>query len=212
VAYGAAIGAIVTAQSTWKGGKCIKIEATSPGDVGVGSGTKIPVKVRHRKDGSEVSAKLDATLVGEASIDPAVIPKTSGTLTYVAPGETGKTATIKLKATSRRGIAMFDLTASTGSNSYRIAGGLDDWFTNTVVCDITKPFTLTGGGFTMKLSGGYEGTYEYTGPFDAKGTGTYEMAFPYGAGKNGEMTGWGSGTIKGGDRVYEGAGVEKYTL
>jgi hypothetical protein len=104
VAYGAAIGAIVTAQSTWKGGKCIKIEATSPGDVGVGSGTKIPVKVRHRKDGSEVSAKLDATLVGEASIDPAVIPKTSGTLTYVAPGETGKTATIKLQATSRLGI------------------------------------------------------------------------------------------------------------
>ena len=210
-AYGAAIGAIATAESIWKGGKCIKIEATSPGLVGPGSGTEIPVKVRHKKDGSDVAAKLDAALVGEASLDPTVIPKTPGTLMYVAPGETGMTATIKLKATSRRGIATLDLTASTGSNAYRISGGLDDWYTNTVVCDITKPFTLTGGGFTMKLSGGLSGTYEYTGPFDAKGTGTYEMSFPYGQGKNGEMVGSGDGTIKG-DKIYKGSGTENYSL
>jgi hypothetical protein len=99
-----------------------------------------------------------------------------------------------------------------GSVAYRISGGLDDWQTNTVVCDITKPFTLTGGGFTMKLSGGLEGTYEYTGPFNAKGTGTYEMNFPNGIGKNGEMKGRGDGTVQGGGKEYKGSGAETYSL
>jgi hypothetical protein len=166
----------------------------------------------HRKEGSEIAAKLDVVLSGETSIDPNLIPKTPGTLMYIAPSETGKTATIKLKATSRRGIATLDLTASTGTNSYRISGGLDDWYTDTVVCDITKPFTLTGGGFTMKLSGGLSGTYEYSGPFGARGTGTYEMAFPYGAGKNGEMVGRGDGTIDGNGKTYKGSGTENYSL
>ena len=99
-----------------------------------------------------------------------------------------------------------------GSVAYRISGGLDAWQTNTVVCDITKPFTLTGGGFTMKLSGGVKGTYEYTGPFNAKGTGTYEMNFPNGIGKNGEMKGRGDGTIEGGGKEYKGSGTETYGL
>jgi len=211
-AYGAAIGAIHTAENAWKGGKCIKIEAPSPGKVEPSSGIEIPVKVVHKKDGSEIAAKLDVSLAGEASIDPTLIPKTPGTLMYIAPGETGKSATIKLKATSRRGIATLDLTASTGSNAYRISGGLDDWYTDTVVCDITKPFTLTGGGITMKLSGGPAGTYEYTGPFGAKGTGTYEMSFPYGTGKNGEMVGQGVGSVEGRGKRYSASGVEKYSL
>lgn len=212
VALGAADAAIVAAEMAWKGGACIKIEAKSPGSVDPGSGIEIPVTVRLKKDGSEVAAKLDATLVGEASIDPTSMPKTPGTLMYVAPGDTGKTATINLKAISRRGIAALDLTASTGTNAYRIAGGLDDWYTNTVVCNIMEPFTLTGGGFSMKFSGGLSGTYSYTGPFSAKGTGTYEISFPYGRDKAGAMVGRGDGTITGGGKVYEGSGTENYTL
>ena len=213
-AYGAAIGAIALSESTWKGGKCIKIEARSPGSVDPGSGTEIPVKVRHRKEGSDVTAKLEATLIGEASIDPDLIPQTPGTLMYVAPGETGKTATIKLKATSRRGIATLDLTASTGTNSYRIAGGLDEWYTNTVVCDITKPFTLTGThGIKANFSGGLSGTYTYSGTsFSVQGSGTYEISFPHGRELAGEMVGRGPGTVKGGGRTWQGSGTEKYTL
>ena len=131
---------------------------------------------------------------------------------YIAPNETGKTATIKLKATSRRGIATLDLTASTGTNAYRISGGLDDWYTDTVVCDITKPFTLTGGGIAVNFSGGFSGTYEYTGPFSGQGKGTYEMSFPYGAGKNGEMVGRGPGSVQGGGKTYHGSGEERYSL
>jgi hypothetical protein len=95
--------------------------------------------------------------------------------------------------------------------SYQIVGGLDDWQTNSKVCNIMKPFTLTGGGFTMNLSGGLSGTYEYSGPFNAQGTGTYTISLPDGIGKPGTMTGGGAGQITG-DKVYTGSGVEKYTL
>lgn len=94
---------------------------------------------------------------------------------------------------------------------YQVVGGLDDWQTNTKVCDIMKPFTLTGGGFTMEFSGGMSGTYSYTGPFNANGTGSYSISLPDGPGKPGTMTGGGEGQVTG-DKVYTGSGVEKYTL
>ncbi|PYS71292.1 MAG: hypothetical protein DMF69_10850 [Acidobacteria bacterium] len=95
--------------------------------------------------------------------------------------------------------------------SYQIVGGLDDFQTNTAVCDIMKPFKLTGGGITMQLSGGLTGTYSYTGPFNANGTGNYTISLPDGIGKPGTMTGGGAGQITG-DKVYTGTGTEKYTL
>ncbi len=95
--------------------------------------------------------------------------------------------------------------------AFQIVGGLDDWKTSTKVCDILQPFELTGGGFSMKLSGGLAGTYSYTGPYSANGTGTYTISLPGGLDKPGTMTGTGDGTITG-DRVYSGRGTEKYTL
>jgi hypothetical protein len=95
------------------------------------------------------------------------------------------------------------------SQSFQIVGGLDDWQTNTAVCNIMEPFTLTGGGFTMKFSGGLSGTYTYTGPFSASGTGTYTISLPDGAGYPGTMTGGGAGSTTGG---YTNTGTENYTL
>ncbi|MEO6589492.1 MAG: hypothetical protein ABIP06_09325 [Pyrinomonadaceae bacterium] len=92
--------------------------------------------------------------------------------------------------------------------AFQIVGGLDDWQTSTKVCDILQPFTLTGGGFTMKLSGGLSGTYSYSGPFAANGVGTYTISLPEGLDKPGTMTGQGEGSAAG----YTGSGTEKYTL
>jgi hypothetical protein len=210
-AYLLARAVLDSAVSRWQGGGCVQIVAESPGAVAVNSSTQIPVKVTRKVDSSEVPSKLEAELSGGSSVDPTLIPRTAGTLTYTAPGETGKSATIKLTANSRRGRATLDLTASTGGNSYQIVGGLDDWQTNTKVCDIMKPFTLTGL-VTMRFSGGLSGTYEYSGgPFNAQGKGSYTISLPEGPGKPGTMTGGGSGEITG-DKVYTGSGVEKYTL
>src|SRR5688500_1710453 len=207
-AFATGLTALKMAENTWLNGGCTKIEAPSPGAVAPSSTTSIPVTVRHRFDGSEVPSKLNAALSGETSVDPTTLAKTKGTLTYTAPGETGKRATITLTATSRRGRATLDLTASTGGGSYQIVGGLDDWQTNTAVCDIMKPFQLTGGGITMELSGGLSGTYSYTGPFNSHGTGTYTISLPDGLGKPGSMTGGGEGSAGG----FTNTGTEKYTL
>jgi hypothetical protein len=91
---------------------------------------------------------------------------------------------------------------------YQIAGGLDDWQTNSKVCDIMKPFTLTGGGITMELSGGISGTYSYSGPYNSNGSGTYTITLPEGGGKPGTMTGSGDGSAGGATN----SGTEKYTL
>lgn len=210
-AYGAGATALLIAQERWRSGGCTSIVASSPGTVQPGSATEIPVMVRQKFDGSEVPSKLEASLSGGQSVAPTTLARTAGTLRYTAPSEAGKSATIKLIATSRRGRATLDLNANTGGSSYQIVGGLDDWQTNTAVCDIMKPFTLTGGGITMQVSGGLSGTYSYTGPFNANGTGTYTISLPEGVGKPGTMIGGGEGQVTG-DRVYTGSGIEKYTL
>ncbi|MDQ2922022.1 MAG: hypothetical protein M3R52_10495 [Acidobacteriota bacterium] len=97
------------------------------------------------------------------------------------------------------------------SAPYRIVGGLDHWQTNSAVCDIMKPFTLTGGGFTMNFTGGLSGTFSYTGPYNAHGGGPYAISLPEGVGKPGSLTDGGAGSITG-DKVYRGKGVSKYTL
>lgn len=92
---------------------------------------------------------------------------------------------------------------------YQIVGGLDDWQTNTKVCDIMKPFTLTGTyGIKMDLTGGLSGSYSYSGQFNMQGTGTYTITLPDGIGKPGTMTGTGVGSAEG----HTGSGTEKYTL
>ena len=125
-AYNMALGSLLFAQSNWLKGGCTQIEATSPGTVGPGSTTPISVKVRHRIEGIEVPSKLKAVLSGGQSIDPTTLPKTPGTLTYTAPNEVNKSATITLTATSRRGRATLELNASTGGAAYQIVGGAGD--------------------------------------------------------------------------------------
>lgn len=204
-----ALTALRFAENNWLAGGCTKIVATSPGNVQTDSTTEIPVTVIHRFDGSEVPSKLEATLSGGQSVDPTSLAKTPGTLTYTAPNEVNKSATITLTATSRRGRAILELNASTGGAAYQVVGGAGDWQTDSAVCDIMQPFTLTGGGFTMQMSGGLSGTYTYTGPYGAHGGDSYTISLPDGVGKPGTMTGGGVGCVNDGGCKD---GTEFYTL
>ena len=144
--------AIHFAQNNWLDGGCTRIEATSPGTVNPGSTTAIPVVVRHRFDGSEVPSKLKAELAGGQSVDPTSLAKTPGTLTYTAPDESGKTATITLTATSRRGRATLELTANTGGQAYHaIAPQPAVW--SGVACSLDEPFAFS---YTGIQSGSYD--------------------------------------------------------
>jgi hypothetical protein len=138
--------ALGDAQDNWLKGGCVKIEADSPGKVDPGSTTSIPVKVVSRFDGSAVSSKLVAALTGGASIDPTSLAKTPGTLTYTAPNENAKSATILLTATSKRGKAKLELTANTGEKqqSYQVieTPGLGRSWTGACIDDLAQPFSL----------------------------------------------------------------------
>jgi hypothetical protein len=143
------IVALEAAKDNWLKGGCVKIEADSPGKVDLGSTNSIPVKVVSRFDGSAVSSKLVAALTGGASIDPTSLAKTPGTLTYTAPNEAGKSATILLTTTSKRGKAKLELTANTGEKkqSYQVieTAGIGRTWTGACIDDLAKPFSL---GFT----------------------------------------------------------------
>lgn len=182
VAYGAALGAIEAAKYAWQHGSCIKIEAASPGTVALNSTTSIPVKVRHKLDGSELAAKLEAALKGETSIDPAVIPKTPGTLTYVAPGEQAKSATISLTAVCRRGRATLDLNANTGKKAYRVKGTSNNVSFTGEICDpegsINLDATFPGGTANVFFRG--DGTMGVDGGGSGckmNGEGNYTLVF-----------------------------------
>jgi hypothetical protein len=153
-AFAVAETALAIAEYSWYNGKCTQIEAKSPGSVQPGSNTSIPVKVRHRIDKTEIPSKLVAELKGDSSVNPTTIPRTSGTLTYTAPGQTGKSATIGLTATSRRGRATLDLNASTGGQSYRVSGTSNGVSFSGEICSLAKPFSIdaTFPGGTAKTT------------------------------------------------------------
>lgn len=96
--------------------------------------------------------------------------------------------------------------------AYQIVGGAGDWQTDTAVCDIMKPFTLTGGGFIMNLTGGLSGTYTYTGPYNAHGGDSYGILLPDGFGKPGTMTGGGTGCVESPKGTFCNNAAESYTL
>lgn len=207
------VSSLMSAQNAWQSGKCTKIVAVSPGTVQAGSTTAIPVSVISVFDGTNAPSKLTAALTGAESIDPTSLATTPGSLTYTAPNENGKSATILLTATSRRGKAKLELSANTGGAAYRIVGGLDDWQTDTSVCDIMKPFTLTSPILSVNFSGGLSGTYSYSGgPFGATGGGSYTISLPDGIGKPGTMTGGGEGCVDTPLGTICNGGTEQYTL
>jgi hypothetical protein len=139
-----AMTALELAKNNWLDGGCTKIEAASPGTVEPGSTTAIPVVVRHRFDGSVVPSKLKAELAGGESVDPASLAKTPGTLTYTAPNESGRSATITLTATSRRGRAKLELTANTGEPTYRVndSGALGTKWVSQCIPSLDRPFEV----------------------------------------------------------------------
>lgn len=144
------IASLESAKYAWQNGKCTKIVAVSPGTVQPGSTSAIPVNVISIFDGSNAPSKLTAALKGGESIRPATLAKTPGNLSYVAPGENGKSATITLTATSRRGKATLDLSANTGGSAYSVSGESNQVSFNGQICSLEKPFvidaTFPGGG------------------------------------------------------------------
>jgi hypothetical protein len=122
------------AQDLWRHGRCVMVTASdykaeTPIDttaqgatqhderVDPGSETKFNVGLKHRFGGA-VSASTTAILTGGTkTITPNRIDEGSGSLTYKAPDEQDKKATVQLKSTSKRGIGTLVLDFHTGGDA-----------------------------------------------------------------------------------------------
>ena len=194
----------------WKGGRCVKVDAASPGRVKPGTVSPIQVSVVHKLEGKPLSVPVDATLKGPESIDITRIERSPGTITHTASQDPKSAATIDLVSTSRRGIGKATVSIEVGeSNAYVVVGGLEDFQVNQTVCDVMAPFVLTSPGVaSMKFSGGLSGKVEASGVFNLSYVGTYVINLPDGPGKPGTMSSSSGGSIA--DQA--GSGTEKYTL
>jgi hypothetical protein len=113
-AYGAA-------QKLWRAGRCVVIQAPDykaetplatadqgktqhDEEVDGGSLTKFGINLKHRFAGGALSQPVKASLNGDKKLQPTELKSGSGSLSYTAPGEDDKQATVTLKSVSRRGI------------------------------------------------------------------------------------------------------------
>lgn len=204
-----------TAEKAWKSGRCVKLNVTpSAGPDGLSPSEVVNVlaEPRSKVDGQPTGGNVTATLsAGGASVEPNGSPvPADADSTYTAPDEQDKTGTVAYESRSRRGVGKAELTFSTTKPAaYQVVGGLEDWQVDQVVCDVTKPFTLTSPGIgTAEFSGGLTGTYSATGIFDFSYAGTYQITLSEGLGSPGSMIATSSGTIA----EQAGAGSENYVL
>ena len=195
------IASLMSAKNAWQDGKCVKIEAPSPGKVEPGSTTPIPVKVVSRFDGVDAPSKLKAALTGGASIDPTSLGKTPGTLTYTAPDEKGKSATILLTATSKRGKATLELNANTGEKkkTYHVIDTpeIGMGWSGDCLEDLSKPFTV------FYTAPGISNTYIITPSSDTSGSLVEKQHYEMGDIKT-DITANGSYTIISTDKDPDG--------
>ena len=76
--------------------------------------------------------------------------------------------------------------------AYHISGNIDDAHMEGDVCDVRKPFTLPGMlTFSFTPTNEKMGAYTFSGPFDAKGAGSYLIY------ENGTMLIMGTGCVIG---------------
>jgi hypothetical protein len=102
-------------------------------------------------------------------------------------------------------------------HSVRMAGGADHLAIDAVVCDLSKPFTVTGGKITVHFTpssgnplGG--GTYTYSGDlgdFSVAGQGTYKVRL---TADGGSIVAKGPGSVTTPRGTFSNSGTEKYAL
>jgi hypothetical protein len=101
--------------------------------------------------------------------------------------------------------------------AYRMAGGAGKLVVDAVVCDLTRPFTVTGSRITLDFTpnGGEPlsgGTYTYSGDFgkfSLAGQGTYTLTL---SAEGGSILAKGRGVAKTPRGTFSASGKERYSL
>lgn len=219
VARMAAMMAVNEAKKGWESGRCVDLQVTSsPGKrKGVKPGTsfEIEAKPRAKSDGAATGGSVTATLTGGSSLQPSGKVRADAKYSYKAPEEKDKSASIAFEARSKRGVGRASAEFDTKPPpAYHAAGGGGQFHGSGTICDLEKPFTISGSGVTIKFSpsSASGGSYSYSGNmsgFAVWGGTSYTVS----ADENGgSMNGSGVGCVATPKGTFCRGGTEKYTL
>ena len=190
--------ALASRRSSIQNNGCVAVVAEAPGTVGAKQVVPIDVKTRHVVEGAELDKRVEATLTGPGSIDPASLPTTPETINYTAGDKGGDTGTIALVSRSRRGIGTTNLTIKVG-DEYRVDSPAGVLRLQGSVCALDAPFTLS-------VVGEINGTLTFTP--SGTGGGTYDGSADLG---RGSMTWSGGYTLTGMDTESRGVDADEGT-
>jgi hypothetical protein len=191
---------IGTALNMWGGGGCVTLRAPAPTLVDAGASTSVTVTATSTVTGEELSLPVTMTLDGQRSIDPSTLTST-GSFTHIA-GDAGTRSSVLLKTESRRGRDTESIAIGTARRSYFAEGGGGEIVVSGEICDLVRPFVLTGGGVTLSFfpenEAGGTRVYEDDGSFGGglvvlTGEGPYSVSFDE-AGVATGIVGAGTGT------------------
>ncbi len=205
----------------WQDGRCISLTASySAGPTGLKPNSEVTITAKPvaKKDGKPAGGTVTAELTGGAeSVTPSGTKvKADAKFTYTAPDKKDQTGTVHFESRSKRGVGKLDATLDTKDlRAYSAVGGGGDFQGSGIVCDITKPFTISGSGVTMQFTptGVAGGTYSYSGSisgFAVSGGESYEVTSVDGVATS--IRGYGVGSVETPIGTQSGYGEENYTL
>lgn len=209
------------ARSVWESGACVNLDpTTTPAQrtkAKPSTSFSVLAAPRSRVDGSATGGTVTASLSGDSSLDPAGTKvRADAKFTYVAPDERKKSAQVAFEARSKRGVGKSDLAFDTNDGAaYSAEGGADEFHGTGKICDLAAPFTIAGGGNTVRFvpRDANGGSYDYSGTmsgFGVFGNGTYTVKYADGVAVS--ITATGPGSVKTPQGVVSGTGTEEYRL
>jgi hypothetical protein len=214
-------GGMGSGGSPWESGRCIDLKVSS--DPGKRKGVRpstafdLEAKPRAKEGGATVGGTVTATLNGGSSLQPASgKEKVDAKYGYTGPEKKDEVASVAFEARSKRGVgrATLDFDTKTG-RPYSMEGGAGDFHGVGQVCDLEQPFTVEGGGNTVRFapSSREGGKYTYSGNmagFGVHGYGTYTVKYADDVAVS--ITAKGPGTVETPRGPQTGEGTEQYTL
>ncbi|HWS46696.1 MAG TPA: hypothetical protein VN636_12600, partial [Acidimicrobiia bacterium] len=173
------------AQKLWRNGRCVVVavpeyNAETPRkiaeqgsvqhteEVDTKSDTTFGVTLKHRY-GAPPRAPVDLSLSGEDKLDTEHLDAAPGTITYTAPSDEGKTATVTMTSTSKRGIGKLVIEFDTKSKKLALSMNGSMTFGSGSIT-LTAQFRASSAAF--KPVG--DGTYRASLP----ATTSYILTFP----------------------------------
>lgn len=112
-----AAGALVAARDRWRSSGCLTLVEDVPDVVEPGSITPLATTVESLVDGRKVDAELSYQVDG-----PGKVVEKDGDLAFVAGRELGRRTTVRITATSRRGVVTAPVQLTTPTPDLRAAG------------------------------------------------------------------------------------------